>query len=182
MGMAYEGGLNQIRQGRPAILPHVSRLQTESLKLEIFSSDLADIKACPSVPDIVAKVGYEFEPSDTEPPVGPNLLRHLYDHPDHAEVLPVLFNRIPKKITRRLRACSMKGVSTGWGIHLAEGPDEFLVFMFGICGFAMSLLVSIAYTVAKEDIQGGFAVGAFLLAFCLYCSNSLNTMWPGGIS
>lgn len=34
---------------------------------------------------------------DTDPPIGPNILIHLVEIPDHAPVLPILVKRIPIK-------------------------------------------------------------------------------------
>ena len=113
-------------------------------------------------------MGYEFEPTVTAPPVGPHLLQHLYENPHHAEVLPVLFNRIPKKMQTRLLACPKKGLSTGWGIQFVESLDLGVIFMSSLMEFLILLVVSLVYTVAKQDVQGGFTIGAFLLTFFLF--------------
>ncbi|KAI8714039.1 hypothetical protein NCS52_01123200 [Fusarium sp. LHS14.1] len=148
----------------------------EFVKFEFFLSELVNIQQCPSLPGRQDRVEYNFEQVDIDPPIGPNLLSHLFENPDHAEVLPVLFNRIPKKMRKRLSACPRKGSSTGWGISFIETLDTFVVFLFGCIGFTISLVAAVVYTVIMGDIQGGFAIGAFLLAFVLFCGGCLHSL------
>ncbi|CEI66252.1 unnamed protein product [Fusarium venenatum] len=145
------------------------------VKFEIFSSEIVNIQQCPSLPGNQERMEYDFEQCDTSPPIGPNLLSHLFENPDHAEVLPVLFNRIPKKLGKKLCACPRKGSSVGWGIRFVEGLDPFAVFICGCVGFVVSLAVSLIYTLVMDDIQGGFAIGAHMLAFFLFCGGCLQS-------
>ncbi|CAG1989401.1 unnamed protein product [Fusarium graminearum] len=148
------------------------------VKFEIFLSEIVNIQQCPSLPGSEARIEYDFEQCDTSPPIGPNLLSHLFENPDHAEVLPVLFNRIPKKLGKKLCACPRKGSSVGWGIRFIEGLDPFAVFLCGCAGFLVSLCVSLIYTLVMDDIQGGFAIGAHMLAFFLFCGGCLQSALP----
>ena len=148
---------------------------TNWLKFEMFLSEIVNVQQCPSLPESQARIDYDFEQCDTEPPIGPNLLSHLFENPDHAEVLPVLFNRIPKKLRNRLCACPKKGSSVGWGIRFVEGLDPLAVFLCGCVGFVVSLVVSLVYTLVMDDIQGGFAIGAHMLAFFLFCGGCLHS-------
>ncbi|KAH7240532.1 hypothetical protein MRS44_012931 [Fusarium solani] len=148
----------------------------EFVKFEFFLSELVNIQQCPSLPGRQDRAEYDFEQVDLDPPIGPNLLSHLFENPDHAEVLPVLFNRIPKKMRKRLSACPRKGSSTGWGISFVESLDTFAVFLCGCIGFTLSLVAAVVYTVIMGDIQGGFAIGAFLLAFVLFCGGCLHSL------
>ncbi|RGP78939.1 transcription factor c2h2 [Fusarium longipes] len=147
------------------------------VKFEIFLSELVNVQQCPSLPASQARTEYDFEQCDTDPPVGPNLLLHLFENPEHAEVLPVLFNRIPKKLGKRLCACPRKGSSVGWGIRFVEGLDPLAVFLCGCAGFVVSLAVSLVYTLVMDDIQGGFAIGAHMLAFFLFSGGCLHSTY-----
>ncbi|KAF4946974.1 hypothetical protein FSARC_14068, partial [Fusarium sarcochroum] len=55
------------------------------VKFEVFLSELVNIQRCPSLPENQERIEYDFEQSDTDPPIGPNLLLHLFENPDHAE-------------------------------------------------------------------------------------------------
>ncbi|KAL5888219.1 hypothetical protein ACKVWC_003488 [Pyricularia oryzae] len=142
------------------------------VKFEVYQSELVDIQQCPSMPPNL--LDYLYEPAESNPPVGPNLLMHLFEHPDHAEVLPVLFRRIPKKLSR-LQACQRTGSSVGWGIQIHEGLDWVALFYCGCVGFAACLITAVAWTVVRDDLQGGFAIASFMLAFLAFCAGMVHS-------
>ncbi|QBZ55162.1 hypothetical protein PoMZ_00055 [Pyricularia oryzae] len=142
------------------------------VKFEVYQSELVDIQQCPSMPPNL--LDYLYEPAESNPPVGPNLLMHLFEHPDHAEVLPVLFRRIPKKLSR-LQACQRTGSSVGWGIQIHEGLDWVALFYCGCVGFAACLITAVAWTVVRDDVQGGFAIASFMLAFLALCGGMVHS-------
>ncbi|KAH7136839.1 hypothetical protein B0J13DRAFT_528343 [Dactylonectria estremocensis] len=156
--------MSQVR--KPGKLPQEeSKLSDLDLSFELFRNELVNIRSSASMPGAHTQAEYDYEPSDTDPPIGPNMLLHLFENPEHADVLPVLFRRFPKKKLRRLQACSRKGYSVGWGVQFVESFNGQAVFVCGCVGFCLCLFVSILWTVLKGDIQGGFGVGAFVLAF-----------------
>ncbi len=108
---------------------------------------------------------YDPMPADTIPPVGPNHLMHLFEHPEDAESVPVLYRKIPKKLRQRLEACSIKGSSIGWGLHFVEGINWMVEFMYGSVGFMLSLITAIIWATINGDVQGGFAIAGFMIAF-----------------
>jgi hypothetical protein len=87
----------------------------------MYKSQLVDVQKRPDVPTAAqAYDKYDFYPipAETNPPVGPNLLTHLLEHPEHAEVLPVLYRKFPKKLRAKLEACPRKGSAVGWALSL----------------------------------------------------------------
>lgn len=94
---------------------------------------------------------------------------HLFEHPEEAAVLPIIFRKIPKKIRDRLEPCPTKGSAIGWGVQLVEGMDSFAVFLCGCVGFASALILAIAWSAVRGDIQGGFAIAGFTIAFLGFC-------------
>ncbi|KAF4841854.1 hypothetical protein CGCSCA4_v009148 [Colletotrichum siamense] len=142
------------------------------VKFELFRNELANV-----FDSAFSPVGsdFEYEQSDTEPPIGSNLMMHLFENPEHADIFPVLLRRIPKKMKERLRPCPRKGSSIGWGVHFKETLNGMYVFAFGCIGFMLCLAISVVYTVVKDDIQGGFAIGGFVLAFLLFCGGTLHS-------
>jgi len=149
------------------------------LQFEMYRSHLADVHLCPSVPP-PDRIGTEycFDPgteSNVTPPVGPSLLTHLFEHPEHADVLPTIWNRIPRKLRAQLTACPTRGSSFGWGLQLSEGMEWFMFFVLGCAGFLACLLVAVAWSLGQGDVQGGFAIGGFLLAFLVFCGGIAHT-------
>ena len=145
----------------------------EFVRLEVFaSSDMASIQSKPALPTMAHRDDYHYEPMpyETLPPVGPNVLMHFFEHPSHAEVVPVLYRRVPKKLRARLAACPRAGSAVGWGMELTEGLDPFLVFACGCAAFGVALAVAIVWiALRREDVQGAFAISGFILAFAMFC-------------
>ncbi|EFQ26760.1 uncharacterized protein GLRG_02580 [Colletotrichum graminicola M1.001] len=108
----------------------------------------------PPFPPISAD--FDHEPAETEPLIGANLTMHLFENPEHADIFPVLFKRIPGKTRERLEACPVRGSSVGWGVQYVEALNVLYVFLFGCLGFLVCLGISAAWTVVKHDIQGGY--------------------------
>ncbi|GAW27373.1 putative transcription factor C2H2 [Rosellinia necatrix] len=144
------------------------------VKFEVFRNKLVDVRACPSMPVESSDYTYDPTPPDTIPPIGPNLLMHLFENPDHADVTSLLFNRVPKKLRTQLEACSVKGSSIGWGVEFVEGVDWYSVFVSGCLGFLFCLTFAVAWSAARGDVQGGFGIASFLLTFFVFCGGMLH--------
>jgi hypothetical protein len=74
------------------------------------------------------------------------------------------FNQFPKRLGHygHLKA-SRDQVKIGWGIHFEEDwhwPTIYFLFIFLV---SFSFVFGIAWSILKDDIQGGFAVGGFAL-------------------
>lgn len=158
--------------------PQLRRVSAiDFVRFEMFQNDLVDIQHKPSLPSEDRRADYEFEPlrdADTIPPVGPNLLLHYFEHPDHADVVPVLFRRVPKKLRGKLAICPVKRSSVGWGMQLAEGVSAWLLFWCGCAAFGVALAIAVGWSVARCDVQGGFAIAGFLVAFFMFCLGAGN--------
>lgn len=102
-------------------------------------------------------------------------MMHLFENPNHADIFPVLLRRIPRKMKERLRPCPKKGSSIGWGVQFKETLNGMYVLAFGCIGFFLCLVISVVYTLMKDDIQGGFAIGGFVLAILLFCGGILHS-------
>ncbi|KEY68892.1 hypothetical protein S7711_03825 [Stachybotrys chartarum IBT 7711] len=138
------------------------------VRFELFQNSLVDVQMKPSLPPDQQQYSFEAIETGLMPPVGPNLLMHYFDHPHHADVVPVLFRRIPKRLRERLTPCPINKSSVGWGVQLVEGVDSFLMFLYGCAVFTIAAVVAISWSIAKDDVQGGFAISMFILAFLLF--------------
>jgi len=148
------------------------------VRLEVFTSSLASIQDKPALPTPVLRDEYLYEPMpcETLPPVGPNIMMHFFEHPAHAEVVPVLYRRVPKKLRARLVACPRAGSAVGWGMQMTEGLDPVLVFLCGCAAFGVALTAAVVWIVMRgDDVQGGFAIAGFVVAFVLFCVHAGGT-------
>ena len=95
------------------------------VQFEMYKSELVDIRKVDDIPPESKKKDYRYRPMPAEliPPVGPNHMMHLYEHPDHAEDESVCLNRIPKKLREKLQLRPNQGTGIGWGIHFVEGAN-----------------------------------------------------------
>ncbi|KUI53187.1 hypothetical protein VP1G_10526 [Cytospora mali] len=141
------------------------------VKFEMYKSQLVDIQTSPSIPPETRTQDYTYDPlpAESNPPIGTNLLMHLFEHPDHAECEPVLYKKVPKKLDYRLEACPVKKTAIGWGVSFVEGLNWFTVFIYGCAGFASALVLAVVWSMIRGDIQGGFAIAGFMLAFIGFC-------------
>lgn len=108
---------------------------------------------------------YAYAPMPAEhiPPIGHNMLKHLFDHPEDANTIPVCFRKVPKKLRQLLIACPIKGVSPGWGIYFIEGLDLLKLSLCGLVGILVSVCFGVIWSVLRDDVQGGFGVACFIL-------------------
>nr|AUW30880.1 putative transcription factor [Cladonia uncialis subsp. uncialis] len=117
------------------------------VQFELHIRDLVDIRKVPDMPPETKKDEYLYQPYDLVPPVGENLMAHLFHHPEDANDTSITCLRAPKKRKVKLTVCPRQGTSVGWGVHLVEGS-----LVFGIC-----------WTVFRHDVQGAFSVAAYMV-------------------
>jgi hypothetical protein len=53
-------------------------------------------------------------------------------------------------------------------MYLVEGVNASTLFSLGCFAFAASFVVAIVWSIVKEDVQGGFAIRAYVLTFLLF--------------
>lgn len=142
----------------------------------MYRSQLVDISKKDDIPPESKKDEYEYHPmpADLIPPVGPNLLMHLFEHPEDADDTRVLLSRMPKRLRTKLEVCQARGSSIGWGIQLVEGIDQLKLFTFGLAAFFVSLTFGIVWSLVRSDVQGGFAVSAYLFVFFTFTIGTLE--------
>ncbi len=111
------------------------------------------------------KEEYLYQTCDLIPPIGENLMTHLFHHPHEANERAITFIRSPKKRKQRLVVCPQIGTSLGWGIHLVECWAWTKIWLLSLTLFLLSSLVfAISWSVLKHDLQGAFGVAAYFVA------------------
>lgn len=50
----------------------------------------------------------------------------------------------------------------GWGIHILEGLNKFSALVATLLMLLVSGVVSVTWAVVRDDIQGGFGIGAWM--------------------
>lgn len=138
---------------------------TETAQFELHPRDLVDIRKVPDMPLERRKDEYLYQACDLLPPVGENLMTHLFHHPHDANEKAITFWRSPKKRRQRLAVCPQASTNLGWGIHLVEGYAMTRVWSLAYGMFLIgSMVFAIAWSVLEHDVQGAFAIAAYVVA------------------
>lgn len=97
---------------------------------------------------------------------------HMYHHPDDAGDGTFCLTRFPKKTREQLQVPKCGEAQAGWGIHYVEGLNWQKVYAAGMVVCLLSLVFGLAWSILRNDVQGGFGVSAYMLAF-LACTVGL---------
>jgi hypothetical protein len=153
-----------------------------------------DIHEINDIPPEAQSHEYEYSPmpADNVPPIGPNLLMHFFLHPEESPSCAVLLTSIPKRKNDKLEPCPRRGsrcvvhdlgrskdtnvCSIGWGLDVITGVDELKLFGLGLFGTLISILFGLVWSVARQDIQGAFAVAGFLFAIFAFTIASVKAL------
>ena len=133
------------------------------VQFEAFKNYLVTITKVPDLPPPTYSAEYRPCYATTNPPVGENLLMHYYHHPHDADDALVWFDRIPKKLNKRVQIDGNTRTELGWGVHFVEGLDWMKLWMLGLVGLLLSALVGVLWAVFVQSIQSGFAISACLM-------------------
>ncbi|KAK3381859.1 hypothetical protein B0H63DRAFT_511578 [Podospora didyma] len=118
----------------------------------------------------MAAEGYGYHPCPLKPPPFPAniFLHHLSRQTGHRRL--IWGNRIPQKLHQSILQGGGGGgnggvpndLVLGWGVHIIEGLNKVTI-LFAMLGAALvSGVMSVAWVVVRDDVQGGFAIGAWL--------------------
>ena len=143
-------------------LKQLTRIQF--VQFELHKNELVGIQMTNVLPP-KNREDYRYSPTPPEiiPPVGENLLMHLYEHPEDADDDTFCLDRIPKKWRERLLR-PWRGGGIGSGVHLKKGLNLKKTCIFGLLSLFFSALFRVIWSVKRDDIQGEFGVAAFLMA------------------
>lgn len=135
------------------------------VQFEVYRNDLADIIKINDIPPPEKHQDYHYTPMPAKrvPPVGENIMMHWYENPSHADDDTPSLNKMPKKLRDRLAIKSHQDTEIGWGIYFVEGSSWLCLFCSGLVGLLLGGLFGALWAHFKDDVQGGFAVAAFVL-------------------
>ncbi|KAL8833541.1 MAG: hypothetical protein Q9176_007938 [Flavoplaca citrina] len=135
------------------------------VQFELHPNDLVDVRKVPDMPPESRKDEYLYQPCDLIPPIGENLMTHLFHHPHEANDRAITIKRSPKKRKQRLAVCLRMGTNIGWGIHLVEGWAMTKLWLLALVISSLGGMVfAVTWSVIKHDIQAAFAVAAYFVA------------------
>jgi hypothetical protein len=90
-------------------------------------------------------------------------------------------NRLPKELDRKLegvrRVTPTDDDVLGWGIFVIEGLNKALVTLLTFLVFLFSGFISVGYSIWRNDVSGGFAIGAYIVALWAALITALYFQW-----
>ena len=125
---------------------------------------------------------YKPCPLDVKPPIPVNVFLHAFFNPD-AHTFQFFLNRLPKKLKKQLscgesREVSMSEMSIGWGVHIIEGLNWFLVTCLVISLVICTGLFALVWSISRQAVlQEGFGIGQYLVAAIAVVMTALITKW-----
>ena len=175
----FEALSRQYREARGRLrstLSWKSLVDMRFVKFDMLRSGLAQVQKLDDIPPPYTEE-YEYEPVSWSPPIGPDLMLHLMEHPQQAEPDQVLFKWVPKKLREKLQACPVKGHCDGWGIQYIEAVDNGRVSaVLFLCAIA-SIILALAWTICKHDVQGGFTIAGTTFVILSTGVGSVETLF-----
>ena len=134
--------------------------------------------AIPSEAEMVSE-GYDYRPRSLKPPPIPAniFLHHLANPGPHKRL--VWGNRMPQKLDNSIlqSQCPDDGLVTGWGVHIIEGLNKSILLLCTLAGLVVSGIVAMAWSIARDDVQGGFGIGAWLTSVQAIVLMLVVTKW-----
>ncbi|KAF8860598.1 hypothetical protein BDZ45DRAFT_309778 [Acephala macrosclerotiorum] len=115
-------------------------------------------------PQLVIEKRYHYRPCPVDVTIDTYLPEMAFWHQfynPHDCIDGWWLNRLPTKLTTRL-VFTPESLSVGWGLHIEEtlnfGAATILFVGIVLC----SCLISLIWSVLRDDVSGGFGVGSFL--------------------
>jgi hypothetical protein len=139
------------------------------VRFELHENELVDVKKLDEVPPPIKDNEYRHgppNPPELNPPLGSNLLMHLFKHPELAGTKKQCLKKIPRKLRSRLAIIDEEDDAIGWGLQFIEGWSKkrfmyMTALTFGLSSFVVMVLVSIL----GQNIQNAAAIASFMLSF-----------------
>jgi hypothetical protein len=118
--------------------------------------------AIPSETDMKTR-GYTYNPYPLDPPlpIPTEAFLHYLSKPDPHKRLS-WGKRIPQKLGSSILLQPPDDLVIGWGLHIIEALNKVTVLLCVLAGVTVSGIIATAWSIARDDVQGGFGIGAWV--------------------
>lgn len=145
------------------------------VQFELHPKDLVDIRKVPAMPPQSKMTEYHCEEYDLIPPIGENLMTHLFHNPHDGNEKAITFRRSPKKLGQKLAVCPQRGTSLGWGVQIVEDWATNKIWLLALLLFVLSSIIfAITWSVLEHDLQGAFGAAAYFVALMGLCIGTMQ--------
>ncbi|KAE9376187.1 hypothetical protein N431DRAFT_334440, partial [Stipitochalara longipes BDJ] len=145
---------------KPSAVHFVRFAVEDPLSVGILQKPLA----VPPPPCEVSSKNYAYTPCPLEddPPMPQHTFLHLLSCTAYNPNLAWL-PRLPKKLNSSILRFT-GAVNYGWGIHINEGPDYFVIGVVNCAFLMLSGLAAFLWNWYKNDFQGAFGFAGWIVA------------------
>ena len=189
---SYQTCRHQVYSGMSTGLKSFSVSPSNTSKFAVEDSHRVDIipkppdcTLCASTTDIQSR---QYEPhlhtlARTHPPISADAFLHYWQCHSRERSLQRTkwLNRLPKKLDRKLedvrRVRPTDDDVLGWGILVIEGLNKALVTLLTFLVLLFSGFISVGYSIWRNDVSGGFAIGAYIVALWAALITALYFQW-----
>ena len=95
-------------------------------------------------------------------PMPPHIFLH-YLNSNRPHRKAIWLTRLPIKLNESITNNSDE-LPVGWGIHIIEGTNSRAIFYYALTITTLSFIVSLLWAILMNDVQGGFGIGAWMVA------------------
>ena len=85
-------------------------------------------------------------------------------------------HRIPKKLSLSI-SDSTDQIPVGWGIHIVESANLYVVLSALLAGLTLSGILAVVFAAVTKDVQGAFSIGAYLVAVLTVWMSAMYFKW-----
>ncbi|KAI9804655.1 MAG: hypothetical protein M1833_006730 [Piccolia ochrophora] len=124
---------------------------------------------------------YDYKPCplNVEPPMPSHIfLHHLNSAANHPT--SKWLQRMPKKLETGILSTANTDpdeVVVGWGVHIQEGPNWYVISLAILVGLLVSGVVAVACAIVLKDTQSGFGIGSYIAAVQMAWMTALFFKW-----
>jgi hypothetical protein len=105
---------------------------------------------------------YEPCPRDEDLPIAENVFLHYMNCNERPDNI-IWLKRMPRKLKTKITDDKPAPVAFGWGVHIDEGPNYYIIAWGNVIALVISGIVAIIWSIYKGDFQGAFGFASWLV-------------------
>lgn len=129
-------------------------------------------------PREVSAERYQYKPCPLEPsevPMPDHIFFHFFFQPA-GHHRGKWIHRLPKKLKDSIFSDTDE-FPVGWGIHIVESPDYYVISALVFLGLVVSGVLALLWAVLTKDVQGAFGIGSYFVTVQAACMATLYFKW-----
>lgn len=156
------------------VIPQVDQPFPDSKQFSLENRESVGVLASPTAlppQDELLSGQYEY----CAPPMPAHVFMH-YMKSSKSHTISIWSQHLPRKRDRSITE-DARELPIGYGVHIIEGSNKRAFFWLTLVVVLMSVLISSFWACLKKDIQGAFAIGAWLVSIPTVITTACYIKW-----